>query len=110
LRSTVVFEQDTATVVVAEEVSANVMVPEPACTVSEKVSRYVKSLSGPWVVKDPARALAEKVGVGSLRVPALTREAKLRARNAILIILGRKRGDSRSDRKIFRDPEYLVQD
>jgi hypothetical protein len=46
LKSTVVLEQDTATVVVAEEVSAKVIVPEPACTVSEKVRRYVKSLRG----------------------------------------------------------------
>jgi hypothetical protein len=45
-KSTAVFEQATATVVVAEEVSANVIVPEPACTASEKVRRYVKSFRG----------------------------------------------------------------
>jgi hypothetical protein len=58
-----------------------------------------------------ARSSLEKVTDGSLKVAAPAREAKLRARSAILIIVEiQSRGNARSNRSIFRFSEYLVKD
>jgi hypothetical protein len=91
-KSTVVFAQDTDAVVEALlSFSWNVIVPVPACTVSVKVRRYVKSFKGLFVSVDEEaifkRFSLEYRVVGLPTVPARATEAKLRARNANRIIV-----------------------